>query len=41
VLVRNFDRPNAGQLAGCLRITVGLPEENDLLIEAMQQILPA
>jgi histidinol-phosphate aminotransferase len=41
VLVRNFDRPGAGQLAGCLRITIGLPEENALLIEALGQILPA
>src|SRR5262249_36946949 len=34
VLVRNFDRP--GQLAGCLRITVGTPEENDLLLTALR-----
>jgi len=33
VLVRNFDRP--GPLAGCLRITVGTPEENDLLLSAL------
>ena len=30
VLVRNFDRP--GPLAGCLRITIGTREENDLLL---------
>jgi histidinol-phosphate aminotransferase len=33
VLVRNFDRP--GPLAGCLRITVGTPAENDLLLDAL------
>lgn len=33
VLVRNFDRP--GPLAGCLRITVGTPDENDLLLSAL------
>jgi histidinol-phosphate aminotransferase len=33
VLVRNFDRP--GPLAGCLRITVGTPAENDLLLGAL------
>ncbi len=34
IMVRNFDRP--GPLAGCLRITVGTPEENDLFLEAFQ-----
>ncbi len=33
VLVRNFDRP--GALAGCLRITVGTPAENDALLAAL------
>jgi histidinol-phosphate aminotransferase len=33
VLVRNFDRP--GPLAGCLRIGVGTPAENDVLLGAL------
>ena len=33
VLVRNFDRP--GPLSGCLRVTVGTPEENRLFLEAL------
>lgn len=33
VLVRNFDRP--GPLAGCLRITIGTPDENDLLLSVL------
>jgi len=37
VLVRNFDRP--GPLAGCLRITIGTPSENDLLIETLRAVL--
>jgi histidinol-phosphate aminotransferase len=37
VLVRNFDRP--GPLAGCLRITVGTPAEDDALIAALRAIL--
>ncbi len=36
ILVRNFDRP--GPLAGCLRITVGTAEENELLVIALTQI---
>ena len=36
VLVRNFDRP--GPLAGCLRITIGTPQENDLLIDALTSL---
>jgi histidinol-phosphate aminotransferase len=36
ILVRSFDRP--GALAGCLRITVGTPEENELLVSAITQI---
>jgi histidinol-phosphate aminotransferase len=34
VLVRNFDRP--GPLAGCLRVTVGTPAENDAFLEALR-----
>jgi histidinol-phosphate aminotransferase len=37
ILVRNFDRP--GPLSGCLRITVGTPAENDLLLAALGEIL--
>ncbi len=37
VMVRNFDRP--GPLAGCLRITVGTPAENDRLLEALAAVL--
>jgi histidinol-phosphate aminotransferase len=36
VVVRNFDRP--GPLAGCLRITVGTPEENQLLLSALHEL---
>lgn len=38
VLVRCFDRP--GPLAGCLRITVGTPAENDLLLAELAAALP-
>ena len=37
VLVRNLDRP--GPLAGCLRITVGTPEENNWLLDALRSCL--
>lgn len=37
ILVRNFDRP--GPLAGCLRITIGTPDENALLLEALEALL--
>src|SRR5581483_6440345 len=37
VLVRCFD---AGALAGCLRITVGTPDENARLLEALAAIRP-
>jgi len=37
VLVRNFDR---GLLAGCLRITIGTPAENDLLLDALAAVIP-
>jgi histidinol-phosphate aminotransferase len=33
ILVRNFDRP--GPLSGCLRLTIGTREENDLLLRAL------
>ena len=36
LLVRNFDRP--GPLAGCLRITVGTPEENGWVIAALAEL---
>jgi len=36
LLVRNFDHP--GPLAGCLRITVGTPEENGWLVEALTEL---
>jgi histidinol-phosphate aminotransferase len=36
LLVRNFDRP--GPLSGCLRITVGTPEENRWVIEALAEL---
>lgn len=36
LLVRNFDRP--GPLEGCLRITVGTPEENAALLEALSAL---
>ncbi|MBI4509491.1 MAG: histidinol-phosphate transaminase [Deltaproteobacteria bacterium] len=39
VLVRNFDRP--GPLQGCLRVTVGTPEENALFLEAMGAVARA
>ncbi len=34
VLVRNLDKP--GPLAGCLRVTVGTPGENNMFIEALR-----
>jgi histidinol-phosphate aminotransferase len=37
VLVRDLDRP--GPLAGCLRITIGTPAENDLLLAALADLL--
>ena len=36
LLVRNFDK--AGPLEGCLRITVGTPEENQLLLDALREL---
>lgn len=37
VLVRNLDRP--GPLAGCLRVTPGTPEENDLFVSELRGAL--
>jgi histidinol-phosphate aminotransferase len=37
ILVRTFDRP--GPLAGCLRITVGTREQDDLLLAALRDLL--
>lgn len=37
VLVRNFDRP--GPLSGCLRITPGTPDENQLLLAELTAVL--
>jgi histidinol-phosphate aminotransferase len=37
IVVRNFDGP-PGPLAGCLRITVGTPAENALLLAALGEI---
>jgi histidinol-phosphate aminotransferase len=34
ILIRSFDRP--GPLSGCLRITVGTPDENTQLLDAMR-----
>src|SRR5690606_31430799 len=39
VLVRCFDRP--GPLSGCLRVTIGTPEENDLFLAALGDALAA
>jgi histidinol-phosphate aminotransferase len=36
IVVRNFDRP--GPLEGCLRITVGTPQENQWLIDALREL---
>jgi histidinol-phosphate aminotransferase len=38
VLVRLFD---AGALAGCMRITVGTPDENSWLLDAIKAALAA
>jgi histidinol-phosphate aminotransferase len=38
VVVRSFHRAG-GRLAGCLRVTVGLPHENDALVKALAQSL--
>ncbi|HTR53739.1 MAG TPA: histidinol-phosphate transaminase [Kofleriaceae bacterium] len=36
ILVRDFDRP--GPLAGCLRITVGTPDDNAALVTALTEL---
>jgi histidinol-phosphate aminotransferase len=38
VLIKNLD-PQGGALKGCLRITIGTPEENDRFLEAFRLIL--
>ena len=39
---RNFDAPGArGPLAGCLRVTVGNPAEDDLRLAALRDLLAA
>lgn len=40
IVVRCFDTPGATALAGCLRITVGTPVENQLLLAALRDLLP-
>lgn len=37
VLIKNLDRP--GPLAGCLRVTVGAPEENEAFLQALTALL--
>ncbi len=37
ILVKDLDRP--GPLAGCLRVTIGTPEENDLFLKNLKQVL--
>lgn len=39
VLVRNFDRP--GPLSGCLRVTIGTADENELFLAALGEALSA
>ena len=41
ILVRTFDKPgnSADPLSGCLRITVGTPDENAMLLAALREIL--
>jgi histidinol-phosphate aminotransferase len=36
ILVRNLDQP--GLLAGCLRVTVGKPEENDAFLTSLKRV---
>ena len=42
VLVRDFDRggPDPGPLAGCLRVTVGTPEDHRILLAELDDLLP-
>jgi histidinol-phosphate aminotransferase len=37
IVVRNFDGPS-GPLAGCLRITIGTPAENAMLLDALREL---
>ena len=37
VLIKNMDKP--GPLANCLRVTVGMPEENQLFMQALEKAL--
>ncbi len=37
VLVRTFDAP--GPLSGCLRVSIGTPEENDLFLAVLAEVL--
>jgi histidinol-phosphate aminotransferase len=37
ILVRNLHAP--GPLEGCLRVTVGTPDENQLFLEALREIV--
>lgn len=37
VLIRNFNSP--GRLKGCVRVTIGTPEENDTFLRALGEIL--
>ena len=37
VLIKNMDRP--GPLANCLRVTVGMPEENQVFMRALEKAL--
>ena len=38
VLIKNLD-PQGGALTGCLRITIGTPDENNRFLEAFRSIL--
>lgn len=43
ILVRNFDSPGGAQpgpLSGCLRITVGTHRDHDILLAALDELLP-
>jgi histidinol-phosphate aminotransferase len=37
VLIKNMDKP--GPLANCLRVTVGMPEENQIFMQALEKAL--
>jgi len=38
VLIKNLS-PAGGALADCLRVTVGMPDENDIFLDALKQAL--